>query len=142
MSTSGLNKTDPRFVDVNGSRLEYRLVTPVMAGDSLSDAQASTHSGSDVLAIDLTELHRARVNDDKPVIVLLHEGLGCVALWRNFPELLCQRTNCSVFVYSRAGYGLSDPVPLPRPLDYMSREATDSVPQVCLLYTSPSPRDS
>ena len=70
------------------------------------------------------------VPGDGPVIVLLHEGLGCVALWRDFPRALAERTGCSVFVYSRAGYGRSDPVQLPRPLDYMTREATDVLPDV------------
>ncbi|PSL18700.1 alpha/beta fold hydrolase [Shimia abyssi] len=65
-----------------------------------------------------------------PVIVLLHEGLGCVAMWRDFPEALARTTGCSVFAYSRAGYGQSDPCALPRPLDYMTREAKDVLPDV------------
>ena len=58
-----------------------------------------------------------------PTLVLLHEGLGCVALWRDFPEKLHQATNRPVFAYSRQGYGQSDPAPLPRPLTYMHDEA-------------------
>ncbi len=65
-----------------------------------------------------------------PVIVLLHEGLGCLALWRDFPEALAKATGLRVFAYSRAGYGQSDPADLPRPLDYMTREAMDSLPDV------------
>ena len=68
--------------------------------------------------------------DKAATIVLLHEGLGCAALWRDFPEKLAQATGKGVFVYSRAGYGQSDPVDLPRPLDYMTREAVDVLPQV------------
>ena len=60
---------------------------------------------------------------EAPTLVLLHEGLGCTALWRDFPARLAAATGFGVFVYSRAGYGQSDPVPLPRPLDYMTREA-------------------
>jgi len=67
---------------------------------------------------------------DAPTLVLLHEGLGCVALWRDIPEKLARQTGYGVFVYSRAGYGGSDPVPLPRPLDYMTREAEETLPQV------------
>ena len=63
-------------------------------------------------------------------LVLLHEGLGCVALWRDFPSRLAEATGHGVFVYSRAGYGRSDPVSLPRPLDYMTREAIDVLPEV------------
>jgi pimeloyl-ACP methyl ester carboxylesterase len=66
----------------------------------------------------------------EPTIVMLHEGLGCVALWRDFPAKLAAATRCGVLAYSRAGYGWSDPVDLPRPLDYMSREARSSLPAV------------
>ncbi len=65
-----------------------------------------------------------------PTIVLLHEGLGCIALWRDFPQKLADATGSGVFAYSRAGYGRSDPVALPRPLDYMTREARDTLPVV------------
>ncbi len=61
--------------------------------------------------------------DAAPTIVMLHEGLGCVGLWGDFPEKLQQATQCGVFVYSRYGYGQSSPCALPRPLDYMNAEA-------------------
>lgn len=67
---------------------------------------------------------------DAPTIVMLHEGLGCVALFRDFPRRLAEATGHGVFVYSRRGYGQSDPVELPRPLDYMTREAVDVLPKV------------
>ena len=60
---------------------------------------------------------------DAPTLVLLHEGLGCVALWRDFPDKLAASTGFGVFAYSRAGYGQSDLAELPRPVDYMTREA-------------------
>ena len=63
-----------------------------------------------------------------PTIVMLHEGLGSAALWGDFPQSLQAATGMGVFVYSRAGYGASTPVTLPRPLDYMSREALDVLP--------------
>jgi pimeloyl-ACP methyl ester carboxylesterase len=66
----------------------------------------------------------------RPTVVLLHEGLGSVGLWRSFPEKLAERTGWCVFAYSRGGYGNSDPVKLPRPLDYMHREAVDVLPSV------------
>ena len=65
---------------------------------------------------------------DAPTIVMLHEGLGSAALWGDFPDRLQAATGMGVFVYSRAGYGASTPVTLPRPLDYMSREALDGLP--------------
>jgi pimeloyl-ACP methyl ester carboxylesterase len=67
---------------------------------------------------------------DAPTLVLLHEGLGCVALWRDFPEALAAETGCGVFAYSRFGYGASDPAILPRPMRYMHDEALDVLPRV------------
>jgi pimeloyl-ACP methyl ester carboxylesterase len=65
-----------------------------------------------------------------PTIVMLHEGLGCVDLWRDFPARLAAATGFGVFVYSRFGYGVSDGIALPRPLDYMTREAVDVLPKI------------
>ena len=66
--------------------------------------------------------------DAAPTIVLLHEGLGSVTTWGDFPDKVAERTGAGVFVYSRAGYGRSSTVALPRPLDYMQREATEVLP--------------
>lgn len=65
-----------------------------------------------------------------PTVVLLHEGLGSAELWGDFPDRLAQATGAGVFAYSRQGYGRSTPVTLPRPLDYMQREALDVLPRV------------
>ncbi|HYM33678.1 MAG TPA: alpha/beta hydrolase [Candidatus Cybelea sp.] len=65
-----------------------------------------------------------------PTIVFLHEGLGSLGLWREFPGLLAERTGCGALIYSRAGYGNSDPVPLPRPITYMHDEALVVLPEV------------
>ena len=73
-----------------------------------------------------------------PTIVLLHEGLGCVALWRNFPEQLARATGCGVFAFSRPGYGQSDPKPLPWPLDYMTREAAETLAPVLDALAAPA----
>src|ERR1051326_9326399 len=65
-----------------------------------------------------------------PSLVLLHEGLGSVAMWKEFPQKLAERTVYGVLVYSRPGYGGSDPVDLPRPLTYMHEEAQKILPAV------------
>jgi pimeloyl-ACP methyl ester carboxylesterase len=65
-----------------------------------------------------------------PTLMMLHEGLGCVGMWGSFPEQLAAATGCGVFAYSRAGYGASSPVALPRPLNYMTDEARDTLPRV------------
>ena len=67
---------------------------------------------------------------EAPTIVMLHEGLGSAGLWRDFPEKVAEATGMGVCAYSRAGYGQSDPADLPRPLDYMTREAVDVLPEV------------
>lgn len=61
--------------------------------------------------------------DAAPTLVLLHEGLGSVALWRGFPERLTAATGFGVLAFSRFGYGASDTVSVPRPLRYMHEEA-------------------
>jgi pimeloyl-ACP methyl ester carboxylesterase len=68
--------------------------------------------------------------DAAPTLVMLHEGLGCVGLWGDFPDKLQAATGAGVFVYSRAGYGKSGPVKLPRPLSYMHDEARDVLPRL------------
>jgi pimeloyl-ACP methyl ester carboxylesterase len=67
---------------------------------------------------------------DAPTLVFLHEGLGCVAMWRNFPERLAAAVGCGALVYSRAGYGKSDPCELPRPVRFMHDEALVTLPLV------------
>jgi pimeloyl-ACP methyl ester carboxylesterase len=66
----------------------------------------------------------------KPAIVLLHEGLGSLGLWKSFPEKLAEQTGYCVFAYSRAGYGQSDPARQPWPLDFMTREAVETLPEL------------
>ena len=61
--------------------------------------------------------------DAAPTIVFLHEGLGSARLWRDFPARLADATGCGALAYSRAGYGASDPVDLPRPVRFMHDEA-------------------
>ncbi len=68
--------------------------------------------------------------DAGPVIVLLHEGLGSLALWRDFPEKLAQATGLGVFAFSRENYGQSEAGDLPFPIDYMTRQATGVIPDV------------
>src|SRR5712671_1962269 len=81
-------------------------------------------------ASDLEYRMIGRAPDDAPTIVMLHEGLGCTALWGDFPDRLAAATGAGVFVYSRAGYGASTTVALPRPLDYMHVEALDVLPNL------------
>ena len=90
-------------------------------------------SSNGFLTIDSAELEYRLIGpqpSDAPCIVLLHEGLGSAGLWGDFPDKLQAATGASVFAYSREGYGASSPVALPRPLDYMQREALDVLPKL------------
>ena len=64
-----------------------------------------------------------------PALVLLHEGLGSVALWRDFPAELAARSNRRVMAYSRFGHGWSDPPPQPHTSRFMHEEA-DLLPEI------------
>src|SRR5258706_6636908 len=67
-------------------------------------------------------------------IVFLHEGLGSVAMWRDFPSQVCAATGSRGLVYSRYGYGKSDPIAdlknEPRPVDFMHDEARHALPDL------------
>lgn len=63
-----------------------------------------------------------------PTIIFLHEGLGSVKMWRDFPQKLANETGCSALVYSRRGYGQSGPADLPRPTRYMHHEGLVVLP--------------
>ncbi len=67
---------------------------------------------------------------DAPSIVFLHEGLGCVGTWRDFPDRLALATGCGALVYSRMGYGASDSLIGRRPTRYMHDEALGVLPAV------------
>jgi len=64
----------------------------------------------------------------RPTLLLLHEGLGCVAMWRHFPDKLAAATGCRVIVWSRAGYGGSEAYGEPRTVRYMHREGEEMLP--------------
>src|SRR6185436_20353973 len=66
----------------------------------------------------------------QPMLVFLHEGLGSVALWKDFPAEVVAATGCPALVYSRYGYGKSETLTAPRSVDYMHREALDVLPEV------------
>ena len=93
----------------------------------------TTLSPSGFLTIGAADLEYRMIGPlpaDAPTIVMLHEGLGSAALWGDFPEQLQAATGAGVLVYSRAGYGASSPVQLPRPLDYMHVEALEVLPKL------------
>jgi pimeloyl-ACP methyl ester carboxylesterase len=82
--------------------------------------------------------HRLRVEEirpagagmDAPTLVFLHEGLGSILHWRDVPRRLSAATELPAIVYERWGFGGSDPLSLPRPDDYLEREATQALPEL------------
>jgi len=76
--------------------------------------------------INLNEIAFKRTNrfTDRPTIIFLHDSLGCIKLWRDFPEKIGQLTKCNTLVYDRQGYGKSCPfVYSKRDNYYMEQEA-------------------
>src|SRR5262245_38159214 len=63
-----------------------------------------------------------------PPVVLFHDSLGCVALWRSFPERLAQASGRAVIAYDRLGFGRSDRYPGRLDFDFMGEEAREAMP--------------
>jgi pimeloyl-ACP methyl ester carboxylesterase len=67
---------------------------------------------------------------DQLTIVMLHEGLGSVALWKDSPQRLASRTRCGILVYSRYGHGNSDRLMEKRPVHFMHHEGEVVLPEL------------
>jgi len=67
---------------------------------------------------------------ERPLIIFLHEGLGSISMWRDWPTSVCEALDCRGLVYSRYGYGQSTPRPLDeaRGLDYLHVQAHEALP--------------
>ena len=74
------------------------------------------------------EVERLAGDAARPTLVFLHEGLGSVSMWRDFPGRVAAATGCPVVVYSRYGYGQSDLLEAPFAVDYMHCEALETLP--------------
>src|SRR3954452_9457646 len=74
------------------------------------------------------ELECEEIAGGEPALVFLHEGLGSVALWRDFPRRLAAATGRRAFAYSRAGHGFSEIPDAPRTPRFMHDEALDVLP--------------
>ena len=92
-------KITDSIFDIDDKRLKYRCIEP-------DDSTSSTDA-----------------------LVMLHEGLGSIELWKGFPEDLAKATGCRVFVYSRYGYGGSTPLSEKRSVEYMHHEALNVLPK-------------
>lgn len=98
-----------------------------MTTDSqFADLPATATRGA--LSIEYRWIDAAR--EDAPLAVFLHEGLGSIAMWRDWPQTLCARLGMRGLVWSRPGYGRSTPRPHDErwPVDYLSTQAHDVMP--------------
>ncbi|NJS35561.1 MAG: alpha/beta hydrolase [Brachymonas sp.] len=90
------------------------------------------------VALEILRIIPSTADEMKAPLVFVHEGLGSVALWRDFPAQVCAATGRSGFVYSRRGYGQSGALADVRgagrlPPDYMHREAWETLPELLRL---------
>jgi pimeloyl-ACP methyl ester carboxylesterase len=81
----------------------------------------------------LETLFYPALDETRSTIVMLHEGLGSVSMWRDFPARVAAATQCGVLAYSRYGHGASDALREPRSVGFMHHEATVALPELLRL---------
>lgn len=69
------------------------------------------------------------LREGSPILVFLHEGLGCIELWKDVPQRICDATSLQAVVFDRQGYGKSSPLKEQRPIDYLQQEALYWLPE-------------
>jgi pimeloyl-ACP methyl ester carboxylesterase len=75
------------------------------------------------------EYRRIAAAADGPTLVFLHEGLGSISQWRDFPDRIAAATDLPAIVYARYGHGQSEVLQQPQGVDFMHREALESLPE-------------
>jgi pimeloyl-ACP methyl ester carboxylesterase len=85
-----------------------------------------------VIELDGRRIEYAEIAGDarQPALVFLHEGLGSMGLWQDFPACVAAATGRRTLVYSRFGHGQSDPPPVPRTRAFMHAEAREVLPRL------------
>lgn len=80
--------------------------------------------------LEYVRLPSAHPRDDAPAMVFLHEGLGSISMWRDFPQQVADATGCEAVVYSRIGYGRSDPATKRRTPAYLHEQGLAALPEL------------
>ena len=95
----------------------------------------------EIIEVSGNRLHTRRFDGEADLapLLFLHEGLGSVELWRDFPAELAARTGHPAFVYSRRGYGWSDAIDEAPGRDYMHREALEVLPEIVATHLRHTP---
>ena len=102
-----------------------------MAGNPVQDDALPAAQETSFVTVQGRKLEVLRIaGADAPTLVFLHEGLGSVAMWRDFPQKAAAATGCAAVVYSRYGYGQSEVLRAPRAVDYMHVEALEVLPEL------------
>ena len=96
----------------------------------MTEASFSEPQFIDIDGARLEYLRIAARKPGLPPLLFLHEGLGSVAMWRDFPAKVAEATGAEVVVYSRRGYGRSVPLAAPNTVDYMHDEARQVLPKL------------
>jgi pimeloyl-ACP methyl ester carboxylesterase len=76
------------------------------------------------------EYRRIAAAADGPILVFLHEGLGSISQWRDFPERIAKASGLPAVVYARYGHGQSEVLQQPHGVDFMHREALETLPEL------------
>lgn len=76
------------------------------------------------------QVHQIIISEEKPTLVFLHDSLGSIVLWRDFPNKLSELTNCNVLVYDRQGYGKSSPLTIVKRGNYYLETEADVLHQL------------
>jgi pimeloyl-ACP methyl ester carboxylesterase len=101
-----------QWVEISGQRVEI----------------GGRQTGAARQRLECVRLPSSHARSGAPSIVFLHEGLGSVSMWRDFPQRVADATGCEAVVYSRQGYGRSDPLTAPRSVRYLHDEALIVLP--------------
>lgn len=98
--------------------------------ETLKRIRLEIHDGRHRLPVEIVDPSPGSARKPGAVMLFLHEGLGSIAQWRDFPLELCRTTGLPAVVYERWGYGGADPLDGPRTVRYLHDEALRSLPEV------------
>jgi pimeloyl-ACP methyl ester carboxylesterase len=100
------------------------------ARDRAKHSRLYIHDGRCRLPVEIIEPPGRSGDAIGPTLVFLHEGLGSIAQWRDFPSAVSREVHLPAVVYERGGYGSADPPAGPRTCRYLHEEALESLPEV------------
>lgn len=92
--------------------------------------KSHVHVAGRSLRVQRINVSNSAGKQNNPTLVFLHEGLGCIENWKDFPQRLCRAVGINGMVYDRKGYGGSDPYNALWPKDYLIEEATEDLPKL------------